>query len=302
MNIPQVASCGSWKSPITSDLIVSQTIGIGSVSVEDDRIFWLEKRPQEQGRNLLVSYEAEGEVKNFTPAPLSVRSKIHEYGGGAFVVQQNTIYFSNYQDGRIYHQIIGTKPYPLTEALDRRYGDLIVDRQRNRLICISEDHSQNTEAVNNIISINISTGRIENLVTDSDFYSSPRLSPDGKYLAWLSWNHPHMPWDSTYLWLGKLSEDGLVLESELIAGEESESICEPKWGKDGTLYFASESHKLVESLSAQNRWCGRNFASKVSRICLSSLGIWFIYLYSRGRASSLRLFCRWFLVFGRDRS
>jgi dipeptidyl aminopeptidase/acylaminoacyl peptidase len=240
MNTPQVASCGSWKSPITSDLIVSQTVGIGSLAVNQGNIYWLEKRPQEEGRNLLIGYGNRGELKNFTPSPLSVRSKIHEYGGGAFVVEGNTIYFSNYQDGRIYQQIIGTQPYPLTAKLERRYGDLVVDRHRNRLICVCEDHSLGGEAVNSIVTINLSTGRIQNLVAGSDFYAAPRLSADGKYLVWLSWNHPDMPWDSTYLWLGQLDPDGLVLEPELMAGGPAESICEPKWGDDGTLYFASD--------------------------------------------------------------
>jgi dipeptidyl aminopeptidase/acylaminoacyl peptidase len=240
MNTPQVASCGSWKSPITSDLIVSQTVGIGSLAVNQGNIYWLEKRPQEEGRNLLIGYGNRGELKNYTPSPLSVRSKIHEYGGGAFVVEGNRIYFSNYQDGRIYQQIIGTQPYPLTDKLERRYGDLVVDRHRNRLICVCEDHSLGGEAVNSIVTISLNTGRIQDLVAGSDFYAAPRLSADGRYLAWLSWNHPNMPWDSTYLWLGQLDPDGLVLEPELIAGGEAESICEPKWGDDGTLYFASD--------------------------------------------------------------
>ncbi|MEL6929656.1 MAG: S9 family peptidase [Cyanobacteria bacterium J06600_6] len=240
MNTPQVAACGSWKSPITSDLIVSQSIGVGSLAVNHENIYWLEKRPQERGRSLLVGYSHKGELKSFTPAPLSVRSKIHEYGGGAFVVDRNAIYFSNYQDGRIYQQVIGTKPYPLTEQLDCRYGDLIVDRDRNRLICICEDHAVETEAQNRIVAVNINTGRITNLVAGSDFYSSPRLSPDGKQLAWLSWNHPDMPWDSSYLWLASLDEDDLISDPELIAGGREESICEPKWGSDGTLYFSSD--------------------------------------------------------------
>lgn len=240
MNTPQMASCGSWKSPITSDLIVDQTVGIGSLAVNQGNIYWLEKRPQEQGRNLLLGYGNSEEVKIFTPAPLSVRSKIHEYGGGAFVVDENTIYFSNYQDGKIYQQVIGTQPYPLTDKLEQRYGDLIVDRDRNRLICVCEDHSVAGEAVNNLVTINLSTGRKQNLVTGNDFYSSPRLSPDGKYLAWLSWNHPDMPWDSTYLWLAQLDAEGMVLKPELIAGGIAESICEPKWGDDGTLYFSSD--------------------------------------------------------------
>lgn len=239
MNTPQEADCGSWKSPITSDLIVSQSIGVGSLAVDRENIYWLEKRPQEQGRSVLVGYRQKGELKNFTPAPLSVRSKIHEYGGGAFVVDRNAIYFSNYQDGRIYQQVIGTKPYPLTEQFDRRYGDLIVDRDRNRLICVCEDHST-AEVQNSIVAININTGRIKKLVAGNDFYSSPRLSPDGKELAWLSWDHPHMPWDSTCLWLAKLDDDGLILDPESIAGGGEESICEPKWDDDGTLYFASD--------------------------------------------------------------
>ena len=204
MNTPQVASCGSWKSPITSELIVSQTIGVGSVAVDKGNIYWLEKRPQQQGRNLLVSFSDKG-IKNFTPAPLSVRSRIHEYGGGAFVVKQNSIYFSNYQDGRIYQQVIGTKPYPLTEKLDCRYGDIIVDSERNRLICICENHDTEGEPQNSIVAISISTGKVRNLITGDDFYSSPRLSADGKHLVWLSWNHPNMPWDSSYLWLSELA-------------------------------------------------------------------------------------------------
>ena len=146
-----------------------------------------------------------------------MRSKIHEYGGGAFTVEQNSIYFSNYQDGRIYQQIIGTKPYPLTKKSARRYGDIIVDSFRNRLICVCEDHSYE-EPQNNLVAIAISTGKIRNLATGSDFYSSPRLSADGKYLAWLSWNHPNMPWDSSYLWLSELDDDGSILEPQLIAG------------------------------------------------------------------------------------
>ncbi len=239
MKTPQVAAFGSWKSPITSNLIVAKTIGIGSIAVDREEIYWVENRPQEQGRNVIVGYLNQRE-QDITSASLSVRSKIHEYGGGAFVVEQKTIYFSNYQDGKIYQQIIGKQPNPLTNELNQRYGDIIVDQARNRLVCVCEDHQAEAEANNSIVSIDLDTGRIQNLIAGSDFYSSPRLSPDGQQLAWLSWNHPDMPWDSTYLWLGKLNENGLISESKLIAGGEAESICEPKWGSDGTLYFSSD--------------------------------------------------------------
>ncbi|MBE9047702.1 S9 family peptidase [Pleurocapsales cyanobacterium LEGE 10410] len=239
MNTTQVAAFGSWKSPITSELIVSKTIGIGSIAIDGENIYWIEKRPQEKGRNVIVGYFSEMGIKDLTPSPLNVRTKIHEYGGGAFVIEQNTIYFSNYTDGRIYRQTLGIQPEPLSEKLDRRYGDLVVDRSRNRLICVSEDHSRtDTEAQNSIVAIDLSSGKIQTLIEGDDFYSAPRLSPDGKYLAWLSWNHPDMPWDNTHLWLAKIEND-LLSDPELVAGG-GESICEPKWGEDGTLYFSSD--------------------------------------------------------------
>ena len=242
MNKPQVAAFGSWKSPITSDLIVSKTIGIGSIALDRQNIFWLEKRPQEQGRNLIVGYFPERGVEDITPKPYSVRTKIHEYGGGAFTIEENTIYFSNYADGRIYQQVIGTKPYPLTSKAQRRYGDLIVDRFRNRLICVCEDPTRfDVEPQNTIIAIDLDNSKVQTLAEGNDFYSSPRLSPDGRYLAWISWNHPDMPWDSTYLWLAEL-KNGAVSEPLLVAGGEAESVCEPKWSSDGTLYFSSDRH------------------------------------------------------------
>ena len=241
MNPSQVATFGSWKSPITSDLIVSKTIGIGEIVVNGNDVYWLEKRPQEKGRNSIVAYLDDRTIKNVTPEPMSVRSKIHEYGGGAYTVSENTIYFSNYADGRIYQQLLIRQPKPLTNKPHQRYADIVVDQTRNRLICICEEsQSEDLEAKNSIVIIDLTTGKIEPLLEGSDFYSSPRLSPDAKQLAWLSWNHPHMPWDSTYLWLAEFDEGGRVKEAKIVAGGESESICEPKWHSDGKLYFSSD--------------------------------------------------------------
>ena len=239
MNTPRVATFGSWKSPITSDLIVSKTIGIDNIAIDRQNIYWLEKRPQEKGRNLIVGHFPNRGTEDVTPQPFSVRSRIHEYGGGAYTIEENTIYFSNYADGRIYRQVIGSEPEPLTDKGQKRYGDLVIDRDRNRLICVCEDHSLDVEPHNSIVSIDLSNGRVQTLIEGSDFYSSPRLSPDGRYLAWTSWNHPNMPWDSTYLWLAEVARLG-TSQPELVAGGETESICEPKWGSDGTLYFSSD--------------------------------------------------------------
>ena len=233
------AAFGSWKSPITSDLIVSQTIGVGNIAIDRHNIYWLEKRPQEKGRSSIVGHFSDDVTRDITPEPFSVRSKIHEYGGGAYTIQEDTVYFSNYADGRIY-RVIGAEPEPLTEEAEKRYADIVVDRDGNRLICVCEDRSIGVEPQNSIVTIDLDNGRVQTLIEGSDFYSSPRLSPDGRYLAWMSWDLPNMPWDSTYLWLAEVDPDGAVSQPELIAGGESESICEPKWGRDGTLYFSSD--------------------------------------------------------------
>ncbi len=237
----QIAPFGSWKSPITSELIVSQNIGLGGVATDGDDIYWLEIRPTEKGRNVLVKYNPDGGAIDLTPPSYNVRSRVHEYGGGAFLISGGTIYFSNFTDGRIYQQTAGKEPQPITLEGKQRYTNIIIDRARNRLICVCEDHSQeDTEAKNNIITIDLTTDTVANLISGEDFYSSPCLSPDGSHLAWLSWHHPDMPWDSTYLWLAEVNEDGSLGEATLVAGGENESICEPKWSSDGRLYFSSD--------------------------------------------------------------
>jgi dipeptidyl aminopeptidase/acylaminoacyl peptidase len=236
----KISPYGTWQSPITSELIVSTTIGIGAVTVDGDDLYWLEIRPTEKGRNVLVRRTGEGIVKDVTPAPFNIRTRVHEYGGGAFLVSGGTVYFSNFVDGRIYYHTPGNQPQPLTAESNRRFADFVLDRQRNRLIGVCEDHfDSDREPENTVVTIDLVTGEVATLISGSDFYSSPRLSPDGTQLAWLSWNHPSMPWDSSYLWLAKINSEGIE-EAKFIAGGDQESICEPKWSKDGTLYFSSD--------------------------------------------------------------
>ncbi|MGK7913955.1 MAG: prolyl oligopeptidase family serine peptidase [Prochloraceae cyanobacterium] len=241
MNKPQTAPFGSWKSPITSELIVSKTIKLGEVTLDGENIYWLEGRPFEEGRNVLVRRTPDGGVTDLTPAPYNVRTRVHEYGGGAYTVVEGTVYFSNFSDRRIYQQTPDKEARSLTPEVNKRYADAILDRQRNRLIAICEDHTNSaTEPENTIVSIDLNSGQVRVLVSGSDFYSSPRLSPDGSQLAFISWNHPNMPWDSTQLWVTKINADGSLGEAECIAGGTEESICEPKWSPDGILYFSSD--------------------------------------------------------------
>lgn len=232
---------GSWKSPITADRIVAESIALGAVTLDGEDIYWLEGRPGEGGRNVLVRLTPDGQVTDITPGPFNVRTRVHEYGGGSYLVADGTIYFCNFQDQRIYRQIPGEEPIALTGAGSRRYADLILDAERDRLICVGEDHSNpDSEPVNSIVGVNLATGEVRTLVSGEDFYSSPRLSPDGSRLAWISWNHPNMPWDESFLWLADVTNEFSFSNAHVIAGGENESVCEPRWSPDEQLYFSSD--------------------------------------------------------------
>ncbi len=238
---PAIAPYGSWKSPITADLIVAGTVGLGSVRTDGTDLYWTELRPTAGGRNVLVRRRADGTEQDVVPAPFNVRTRVHEYGGGAYVLHQGAVYFSNFADQRLYCQAPGAEPVPITPAGKLRYADGVVDAGRDRLICIQEDHSGAGEAVNTVVSLSL-TGTVPpiTLAAGQDFYASPRLSPDGNAVAWVSWNHPQMPWDGTELWLGQLQADGAMGATQKIAGGLEESIVQPRWSPDGGLYFMSD--------------------------------------------------------------
>lgn len=236
-----IASYGSWRSPISSDLIVSTTIGLGAVKFDGNNIYWLESRPSEGGRSVIVKLNADGSAIDITPKPFNVRSRVHEYGGGAFFIHESTVYFTNFTDQRVYVQKKGETPQPLTSESALRYADFSFDKIRNRLICVAEDHSNpNTEPENKLVTIDLTTGEVKTLVNGADFYSSPRISPDNSRLAWLAWHHPNMPWDGTELFLADINSDGNLINIELVAGGKNESVCQPEFSPDGTLYFSCD--------------------------------------------------------------
>ncbi|HEY9650102.1 MAG TPA: S9 family peptidase, partial [Coleofasciculaceae cyanobacterium] len=210
MTEAQIASYGSWKSPITADLIVAGTIGLGQIALDGEDVYWVEGRPSEGGRNVIVRRTPDGKISDVTPSPFNARTRVHEYGSGAFTVNDGTIYFSNFADQRLYKQTLESEPQPLTPANNQRYADAVIDSQQRRLICVCEEHNDgDREPVNTLISISLDNGDdVQVLASGCDFYSSPRLSPDNSQLAWLSWNHPNMPWDGTQLWVASIQEDG----------------------------------------------------------------------------------------------
>ncbi len=236
-----VAPYGSWRSPISSDLIVSGVVGLSEVVVDNEDVYWMESRPGEDGRNVVVRRTVDGSTEDVTPQPFNARTRVHEYGGGDFVVHYGTVYFSNFADQRIYRRPPGGEPQPLTPETGRRFADMVVDRARNRLIAVRENRAwAGHEPVNEVVGVDLEDGDETVLVTGNDFYSSPRLSPDGGRLAWLTWNHPNMPWDGTELIVCDLGAEGLPENVERVAGGRDESIFQPEWSPDGTLHFVSD--------------------------------------------------------------
>ncbi|MBW4486707.1 MAG: S9 family peptidase [Trichocoleus desertorum ATA4-8-CV12] len=235
----QVAAYGTWKSPITSDLIVTGTIGLSQATLDGEDIYWLELRPTEAGRTVLVRRTPDGQTSDVTPAPFNVRTRVHEYGGGAYTVYKGTIYFTHFADQRLYRQTLGSEPQALTPEGNWRYADGVVDESRQRFICVREDHTAGEqEPINTIVSLSLEADQeAQILVAGSDFYSSPRLSPDGSHLAWLTWNHPNMPWDGTELWVAAFNSDGSLGQPEKVAGGIAESLFQPEWSPSGILHF-----------------------------------------------------------------
>src|SRR5215471_2318408 len=233
---------GSWKSPITSNLIVSTSYGLGDLTVAGLDTYWVESRPSEGGRYVIIRMAPDGATEEMTPAGFNARTRVHEYGGAAYVAGDGNIYFSNFSDNRLYHQTGRSAPVPLTAPGDVRYADLVIDQPRNRIVCVCEDHSNpNREPVNTIASVSLAPeSRPVTLVGGADFYSNPRLSPDYKWLAWLEWRHANLPWDGTELWVGQIGNDGSISNPSLLAGGKDESIFQPEWNEDGCLYFVSD--------------------------------------------------------------
>ena len=241
MSEREVAHYGSWRSPISSSLIVRGVVGLAGVALGGKDVYWLESRPNEDGRNAVVRHTPDGRTEDVTPRSFNARTRVHEYGGGDFAVHEGTVYFSNFTDQRLHRHRPGERPRALTAKTDHRYADMVMDAPRNRIIAVREDHTAvEDDPVNELVGIGLEGGEERVLASGNDFYSSPRLSPDGRRLAWLTWNHPNMPWDGTELWSCGLDGEGSPEGVERVAGGPEESIFQPEWSPAGTLHFVSD--------------------------------------------------------------
>src|SRR4051812_1605271 len=233
----ETAPFGSWRSPITAELVARAGTRLEEPTLAlDGTVWWLEGRPAEGGRTVLVRRQPGGAPEDVTPEGFYVRTRVHEYGGGAWLLHGETVFFSNFEDQRLYRQEVGETPRPITPEGPFRYADGRATPDGATIVCVRESHL-GEEVVNELVAIPADgSGEPVVVATGRDFYSFPRISPDGERLAWTCWDHPNMPWDGTELWVAGL--DGG--ECRLLAGGPHESIFQPEWSPAGQLHFVSD--------------------------------------------------------------
>ncbi|MGH9008212.1 MAG: S9 family peptidase, partial [Acidimicrobiia bacterium] len=232
MGARRVLPFGSWSTPITSEIVVWAAASLSGLAIDRDDLWWSELRPDESGRTVLVRLGADGRPEDVLPPPWDARTRVHEYGGGAWWVHRGEGWFTDYRDQRLYRLVPGSEPEPVTAEpgvpAGDRYADGVVAPDGS-VYAVRERHRAGAEAENQIVRI-APTGEVEVVVSGPDFVSDPRPSPDGNRLCWLEWDHPNMPWDSTRL----------VVDGRVVAGGATESVFQPAWGPGGSLFFVSD--------------------------------------------------------------
>lgn len=259
MKARTAAAYGSWKSPITTELMVSSSIGLSEARIFDSCLYWLESRPQEQGRSVIVKLVDE-QQEDVLPKPYNCRTTVHEYGGSCYLPTAEGIFFVNFSDQQIWRVSNEGDVEKLTDEGGYRFADLAYCNRNKRLIAIAEEHRPSfSEPANFLVAIDMASGEVSTLHQGEDFYASASFSPDGKSLCWLTWNHPDMPWDSTKLWCAEVDSSSQLVDAMVIAGGDGESLFQPEWSPSGDLYFVSDKTNWWNLY----RWQ----ANKVSPVC-----------------------------------
>ena len=226
-------------------MVTEAGIRLGEIKTDGTDVYWLEGRPAEGGRNVIVRLGADDAPSDVTPQDYNVRNRVHEYGGAAYEVKGGEICFSNFADQRVYRQRSGEQPVPVTAEPDIPAGDRFADSRFTPdgrfLVCVRERHVEDREAINEIVAVQVESGEQTVLASGHDFYSFPRLSPDGSRLAYTAWDHPNMPWDEAELWVASFDgSDGSSSGAVRVTGGSGESVFQPEWSPDGTLHFVSD--------------------------------------------------------------
>ncbi|MDA8782498.1 S9 family peptidase [Porticoccaceae bacterium] len=234
---------GTWPSPISAELITQAAPSLNFMQFHGDSLYWVEGRPWDSGRSVIMCRDGRGIIRDLLPSPFSHYSKVHEYGGMAYTIDRESLYFVNAADQRIYQlSSYGEQsPTALTEE-GPRFANLVIDTAHQRLIAIGEQHHENREPENFIAAIALGTGNISKLASGADFYAYPSISPDQQELCWIEWHHPNMPWDCTQLWRAHLTDNGLAEQMLVAGGTNDQAIFEPRWSPDNRLYYVSDQN------------------------------------------------------------
>ncbi|MDP5053521.1 MAG: S9 family peptidase, partial [Congregibacter sp.] len=236
---------GSWPSPISAASLVEGSRGIGSLRKDGDYFYWIESRPEQGGRNTIMRWQPGSRPREVLSEPFNVRTRVQEYGGNSLTVYDGVLWFSNFADQRLYRFVPGETPVAITPDGGLRYAGCSFDASRNRLLCIREDHRGLGEPVNTLVALSPeqrpeqeNEGTV--LFSGSDFVSEPRLSADGTQIAFTSWMHPNMPWDSTRLHSATFDAQGDLGQLTTHNPDSSESVIDPQWRDDNTLIAISD--------------------------------------------------------------
>jgi dienelactone hydrolase len=244
---PAVSPYGSWHSPVAIELVAAGFVRLAEPRWDGGAVTWLEGRAEDGGRQTLVRWTREGGVRDVSPPGINVRTRVHEYGGAAYLAAGDLVVISDFATGRLLRVGADRTATPLTPDGRWRYADLCLDPARGRLVCVREDHTiEGREAVNALVGVPLDgsaaddpAGVVE-LAGGSDFVAAPRLSPGGRRLAWIRWNHPNMPWDGTECVVADVLADGSLGAGRVVAGDAGTWVTQPAWSPDGVLHVAAE--------------------------------------------------------------
>ncbi len=238
---------GAWPSQISAELMVSGSIGLSQAMLFDNHVYWLESRPTEQGRSVIMRRPLDGngrataEAQALVPPDYNCRTRVHEYGGACYLPTHEGVFFVNQSDQQIYRIATDGAITPLTNAADYRFADFAFSARHSMLVCVAERHGADlAEPENLLVSVDLHSGALTVLHSGEDFYASAKFSADGSKLCWISWVHPDMPWDATRLWQADVaSSTGLAAVAQ-IAGGDNESVFQPMWSPRGELFYVSD--------------------------------------------------------------
>lgn len=241
---------GTWSSPITAETVARSGIDFGHTVVDSGTVYWRERRPDDDGRGVVVRHDGES-AEDVTPDDFDAGTLVHQYGGGDFAVDDGTVFVSRFDDQRVYRLPPGTDPVPITPEPETerglRYADFERTEDGESLYCVREDHDVAAgedgadEPETALVMLAVEGGDDPRVVASGhDFYAAPTLSPDGDRLAWLTWDHPRMPWDGTELHVADVDDSGVLSNERVVMGGTDESVFQPAWRPDGTLHAVSD--------------------------------------------------------------